>query len=190
MFVQNPHSKDQTRLFHQPVLIGRLKKAVNLVDESQALRPNVLVSICHHRDSEAAKGKGNERKKRNNNNNIITSDHADPNGAPKLDPQSCSKLVAVLLKNSEQMDKTLDRLHRWNIHVKLDLTWIAKNTSTTLDIATQTLYTSGNVSEDNPLKVNKYVVVIKNNVCHATFLKYEASDHLMYFDLFLDASYW
>ncbi|KAH9821767.1 hypothetical protein DFH28DRAFT_1187082 [Melampsora americana] len=129
------------------------EKAGNLLDKSQNLNPNVLVLIRKCHDSEAAKGKGNERKKKNYLQEIVASDHADPNGTMKLDPQTCSKLVAVMLKNLEQMDKTLDRLHQWNIHVKLDLNWIAKNTSTTLDIATQTLYTSGDVSEDNPLEM-------------------------------------
>lgn len=145
------------------------EKAVSLLDESQDLKPEVLVLIRERHDSEAAKGKGNEQKKKNNDQDPAASDHTDPSGATKLDPRTCSKLVAVMLKNSEQMDKALDRLHRWNIHVKLDLNLIAKNTSTTLDIVTQTLYTRGNVSEDNPLEVNKFVVVIKNNVRHPPF---------------------
>jgi hypothetical protein len=131
-------------------------------DGAWVLDKNLLHSIQSIHDSEVRKNKGNERRRKRH----LPNPCPEPEDAPaKLNPSDCSKLVSILVRDVEGLEKSVARLHRWNICVKLDINRLAQNTSTNLDIDLKLLYKSGTVSKQNPLEEGKWVVVIKDSVC-------------------------
>lgn len=131
----------------------------------RVLDKKLLCSIRSVHDSEVQKNKGNERRRKRDHPRF-----EQDNAPAKLNPSDCSKLVSVLVRDVEGLEKSIARLHRWNICVKLDINRLAQNTSTTLDIDLKLLYKSGSVSKQNPLEEGRWVVVIKDSVRHNPFV--------------------
>lgn len=122
-----------------------------------------LINLRVVHDSQVGRKKGNERS-RIRVSDLETSTPAADSTQHKLDPSSCSKIVASIVKGAEGLEKSIARIHRWNIHAPLTAHRLAKNTSTTLRLDTLALFNEGLVSDKNPFEAGKFVVVIKNNV--------------------------
>lgn len=125
-------------------------------------------------DTQVSRQKGNERNQIQvpGTNQVNTADNlaSDNTVSEKLDPSTCSKIVAAIVKNTEGLERTVAQLHRWNIHTPLTFHRLSKNCSTDIQIDTQNLFNEGAVTEDNPFEQGKFVIVIKNkvNICHLT----------------------
>lgn len=144
---------------HLDVGLETTRELVIDTDEGRVLNKSVLSSIRSVHDSEVQKHKGNERRRKHD---VQPTDSAK---APtRLKPSDCSKLVSVLVRDVEGLEKSIARLHRWDICAKLDINRLAVNTHCQLDMSVHCLYQSGSVSKDNPLEEGKFVVVIKDSV--------------------------
>ncbi|KAA1102950.1 hypothetical protein PGT21_001060 [Puccinia graminis f. sp. tritici] len=126
-------------------------------DGDQILNNNLMLEMRQEHDSaNIGSHSGNQKKKKH---------------APTLEsstnskPRECSKLVSLILKEKSVQSASLSRMHRWNIHLKFNLSNV-RNTSTNVSLATQLLATNGAVSKDNELIYGKFAVVIKDQVCH------------------------
>lgn len=127
-----------------------------------------LLTLREKNDSQVGRKKGNERSRIQGSDIDTSRPEADGTQA-KLDPSVCSKIVASVVKGAKGLEKSIARIHRWNIHAPLTAHRLSTNTSTTLTIETLTLFNKGSVSEKNPLEAGKFVVVIKNNVSLSLF---------------------
>lgn len=156
IIVSEPHV-DQYPAAQLDLAIESTRELVMNSNGARVLDKHLLHSIWLIHDSEANKNKGNERRR---NRAIPRPEQEDV--PAKLNPSDFSKLVSILVRNVEGLEKSVARLHRWNICVKLDINRLARNTSTNLDIDLKLLYKSGLVSKQNPLEEGKWVVVIKN----------------------------
>ncbi|EGF98707.1 uncharacterized protein MELLADRAFT_95458 [Melampsora larici-populina 98AG31] len=122
-----------------------------------ALNISSIVEIRQKHDSEVKKKHGNERKRKHLNDVIGSVSSTDT-----LSPSECSKLVAVLVKDSNTAtDSSISRMHRWNIHVKLSLADVQRNTTTSRDMSW--LVGNGVISVTNPIKPMKFFLAICNN---------------------------
>lgn len=123
-----------------------------------ALNTRVIVEIRQKHDSEVKKKHGNKQKRKQ------LKDVLDPvSNTDILSPSECSKLVAVLVKDSNAAtDSSIPRMHRWNIHVKLNLADVQKNTTTGRDMTW--LVGNGVISVKNPIKPMKFFLAICNDV--------------------------
>lgn len=81
-----------------------------------------------------------------------------------IDPRLCSKIVSIIVRDAEGLEKAVARKHRWNINVKLDISKLARNSSKNLNVTVQNMYKVGEVSKDNSLENGKFVVIIKGGV--------------------------
>lgn len=132
---------------------------LSLVDEDHELASESLMLLGTEHDSQVLLHKGNERKKGQpcpENKDVGASQ-------TKLDPRSCSKIVSIIAKNAQGLEKAIARKHRWNVHVKLDIHKL-KTSIRNLTVPVQLLYTKGEVSIENPLENGKFVGIIKNSV--------------------------
>lgn len=138
----------------------------------------VLLSIRNRNDSQVKGHKGNEKKKRART--LLQADMAEQHRSldaqeeqgKRINPSACSKLVAVLVKGAEGQETSILRMHRWNIHVKLNILEVTRNTSTRLEAITQLHAGQGSISRENPLEFGIFVTMIKNQVCF--FLRFDA----------------
>lgn len=135
---------------------------VSLLNANGELDASVLIGMRRKHDSEVGRKKGNERKRPTQAQKQVVSE----GDVEKLDPAECSKMVSMLVKSAEGLEKTIARLHRWNIHGPLTLHRLIKNTSTQLTMPLQTLFQHGEVSPENRMEPGKFVVVIKNNTLY------------------------
>lgn len=128
------------------------------------LNQELLLNLRVKHDSQVGRKKGNERRKKQPPEN--NSPAPDVNEVPgKIDPRTCSKIVASIVKNAEGLEKVVARIHRWNMHVPLSMHRLKINAPSNITIPTQTLFNEGSVSKTNPLEPGKFVVVIKKKVC-------------------------
>lgn len=134
---------------------------IEIVSEDRELASEILMQLWSDHDSQARSHKGNERKKGQSRVN----GERDQTGVVKMDPRVCSKIVSIIVKDADGLDKAVARKHRWNINIKLNLKKLTVNTQKHLTRHDQNLYQCGEVSKDNPLQNGRFAVVIKNSVC-------------------------
>jgi hypothetical protein len=145
---RDPNLKDQTSL----------KLVVN-----NKLHIDNLLCLLHNHDSEKQLHQENERKKRLNDHPSNSTE-----SSKALDPKTCSKIVAICLKEDDARHNTLARMHRWNIPTQLDLRRLSSNTSVNLDFSAHSLFATGMVDKENPLEPGKFAVIIKKKVINGS----------------------
>ncbi|KAA1137387.1 hypothetical protein PGTUg99_002465 [Puccinia graminis f. sp. tritici] len=131
------------------------QSSLKWVTHAHELHQDNLICHRHDHDSEIQLHHGNERKRCQN---IVQTNTSESN---KLDAKSCSKIVAICLRDADAKHNTLARMHRWNIPTQLDLKRLATNTSAALDLTVHSFMTTGEVDQENPLEPGKFAVVIK-----------------------------
>lgn len=147
---------DTSRTLAQSSLIVRSN------GERPSLSTHTLVRLQENHDSQVAKHKGNKR------SNIAREDVYNLTVCPpntKLNPSQCSKLVAVLMRESHSAPTGVSRIHRWNMSVKLNVSDVLRNTSTRLG-QTEVCFEEGGISKTNPVEHGKFLIMIKNHVSH------------------------
>lgn len=133
---------------------------ISLVNEHQELVSKTLMRLRSEHDSQARSQKGNEGKK--GQPHMAVEKEGDAISA--IDPRLCSKIVSIIVRDAEGLEKAVARKHRWNINVKLDISKLARNSSKNLNVTVQNMYKVGEVSKDNSLENGKFVVIIKGGV--------------------------
>ena len=123
---------------------------------TQKLHQENLLRHLHDHNSEIQLHHGNERK-RGKNGIQPTPSHS----TSELAPKTCSKIVAICLRDADAKHNTLARMHRWNIPTQLDLNQLSTNTSVTLDFTAHAFLATGEVNKDNVLQPGKFAVIIK-----------------------------
>ncbi|KAA1088284.1 hypothetical protein PGT21_001288 [Puccinia graminis f. sp. tritici] len=131
-------------------------------DGDQILNNNLMLEMRQEHDSANIGSHSGNEKKKNHAPTLQSLTNSQPQA---LKPRDCSKLVALILKEKSVQSASLSRMHRWNIHLKFNLSDV-RNTSTNVSLATQLLATNGAVSKDNELIYGKFAVVIKDQGCH------------------------
>ncbi|KAH9449739.1 hypothetical protein Pst134EB_020554 [Puccinia striiformis f. sp. tritici] len=134
------------------------QSSLKWVTDTQQLHRDNLLRHHHDHDSEAQIHHGNERKRCKN---IINQDPSESIGAKQMLPKTCSKIVAICLRDADAKYNTLARMHRWNIPTQLDLKQLASNTLVTLDFTAHAFLATGEVNKENPLEPGKFAVVVK-----------------------------
>lgn len=92
-----------------------------------------------------------------------------------MKPSVCSKAIAVFMKTFSGTPAGAARRHRWNMHVKINLTGITTNTSMDRTLDMQQLLDGGSIGLENPIESGKFIISIKNNVGFFFFLENETN---------------
>lgn len=108
------------------------------------------------------KHKGNERDKINPSS--LRLEVGATSSSKKLNPSTCSKLVAVFMQDAKNATVGLARRRRWNIEVKLNITPHIKNIATHSGREVQGLFDNGLISPNNRLETGKFLMLIVNDV--------------------------
>ncbi|POW15862.1 hypothetical protein PSTT_01776 [Puccinia striiformis] len=133
------------------------------VTPTHELHQDNLICHCHDHDSRIQLHHRNERKRCQN---IVKSNSSE--SIDKLDAKSCSKIVAICLRDANAKHNTLACMHQWSIPTQLDLKRLATNSSVFLDIAVHTFITTGKVNKENPLEPGRFAVVIKKGTASSS----------------------
>lgn len=137
--------------------------------EDKELISQMLLKIRKLHDSQTDRKKGNEQRKKLIQPGDLES-LTSGNEISKMNPGECSKIVSVIVRGCEGLEKKIARLHRWNISVPLNLKQLQQKNPTKLDINSVNLYSAGRISAENPLELGRFAVIIIKSVSR-TFRK-------------------
>ncbi|PLW27462.1 hypothetical protein PCASD_19515 [Puccinia coronata f. sp. avenae] len=135
--------------------------SLELITSNKQLNRESMTLIRHHHDSEILLHHGNERKRRRNQNETSSVQEETGEEPKKLDPRTCSKIVSLCVHDANAKQDPAGRMHRWNIPLQLDLRNLTSNSSVGVDFTAHALFTTGEVSPENPLEPGKFGVVIR-----------------------------
>ncbi|PLW19467.1 hypothetical protein PCANC_08750 [Puccinia coronata f. sp. avenae] len=135
--------------------------SLELITSNKQLNRKSMTLIRHHHDSEILLHHGNERKRRRNQNETSSVQEETGEEPKKLDPRTCSKIVSLCVHDANAKQDPAGRMHRWNIPLQLDLRNLTSNSSVGVDFTAHALFTTGEVSPENPLEPGKFGVVIR-----------------------------
>lgn len=139
--------------------------SVKLVEPNGDLDSSFVVRLRELHDSEVEKSKGNERKKRHIERILPASNDTQDGLLKQLDSKSASKILSVLIRNTEAFQMNDDRLRQWGIYANPNINALTKEGTVPLAVSASLLLNKGLVSKENPLAPGKFVIIIKKNVC-------------------------
>lgn len=150
--------------------------------EARKLNNKALIYLRKKHHSQSQRHKGNERDRVNTNELQVAVASTSKDGG--LDPSACSKIIAVHMKNQQNITSGAERRHRWNIHVKLNMAGLLTRTSLLGYETLQGLFDGGIISTQNPIEPGKFLILIKNHVsliliCIITFHRSQSTQKLM-----------
>lgn len=131
--------------------------------EGNKLHVKNILQLRKRHDSQVAKNKGNNRMLTTNNDVNLELKSTTNDGGMK--PIVCSKAIAVFMKSFSGAPSGAARRHRWNMHVKINLAGILRNTATDQALDMQQLLDRGSIGVKNPIELGKFLISIKNKVC-------------------------
>lgn len=165
----NPSTPSPTKSSDTPLVVDwPVWDIITLnLDGSPTLNHKLMTSLRHKHDTANSKiHSGNEKRKKLAPQALDGTSLATSTGQPKA--SQCSKLVALIIKESITNQTSLSRMHRWNINVKIDFPEV-RNTSTNFGVNIALLSTRGAISQENELTYGKFAVVIKDHVSRKSF---------------------
>ncbi|EGF96975.1 uncharacterized protein MELLADRAFT_114695 [Melampsora larici-populina 98AG31] len=136
-----------------------------LINSSSTLDCENLVKLRYKHNSMVSCHQGNERTKNKPSDfpaRTVDSTTVDTD----MKPSQCSKMLSMLYQENCIQVELLRRHKRWNMTAKVQAADIIRTVGSKIPVDTNEWLSSGRLSERNPLKRHKWVIIIKDSTLY------------------------